>query len=182
MPDGPGAALMDGSNVSFLEPCCPEMAPPGIQIVVRTVALLEPAFLVIAMRIRTKQNATRFQTLSQLPKNACQRLAGDMEQRGIGKNAVKLHRRDPKSQEVLFPDFTTTVGACHLGESTGAFQSCYVVAQGKKGSQITPWTTTEVKDAERRLALDAIEQRSNVLADIMATGALPEGFCILVVM
>lgn len=51
-----------------------------------------------------------------------------------------------------------------------------------KGSKITSWTTAKVKDTEQRLVLVAIEQGRAVLADIVVTGAIPEGFGIPVEM
>ena len=43
-----------------------------------------------------------------------------------------------------------------------------------KSLEVAPGPAAEIQDRERPLALDGLQQRRNILADIMVAGALPE--------
>jgi hypothetical protein len=66
------------------------MAPPAFGSMKYAVASIAPAFLVMAARYRTEENATRLERRAQFPQNARQLAAGHVKERRVRENAVKI--------------------------------------------------------------------------------------------
>src|SRR6185503_6295083 len=113
-----GAIIVSEFNKSRF----PHVSPPGFEIVKDPVAPVMPAFLIVAVRVRAEENAARFQGRVQFQEHARQLLAGDMKERGVGKDAVEAAGREFEREKVLLPHFAT-LSARHCGETRGAFQA-----------------------------------------------------------
>ena len=74
---------------------------PGFQAVIGRVTVAGPAFLIVTPWIGAEQHAAWLETLMLLPQRSGQFAAGDMKERGIGKNAIKALRRQIQCQKVL---------------------------------------------------------------------------------
>src|SRR5690606_41756055 len=86
---------------------------PAFEVVVAAIARAVPAFAVVAPRVGTEQHAAWFQAVVQLAEYLGQLLVRDMEQAGIGEDAVERSRRQVEGEKVLLPDFAAAVGAGH---------------------------------------------------------------------
>jgi hypothetical protein len=84
-------------------------------------------------------------------------------------------------QEVLLPDFATAVLACHGGEAWRTLEPDRVVTSIAEGLQIAAGAAAQVEDEKRRIALDAIEQRGDILRGVVIARAFPELLGALVV-
>ncbi len=103
---------------------------------IHAVAPTVPAFLVMAVRVRTEQHTTRFQTCVQFQQHARQLLTGHMKKRGIGEYAIEMVLRQIKLEEILLPYFASAMCARHLGETRGALQSDRNVTESGKSLEI----------------------------------------------
>jgi hypothetical protein len=74
------------------------------------------------------------------------------------------------------------MGACHCGKMHGAFQTDRDVTLFGKHLEVAPWSAAKIEYRERRLTLDMLQQRLNVLADAVIARAFPEIFGTLVIM
>ena len=63
----------------------------------------------------------------------------------------------------------------------GAFQTYCDVAEFGKDLKVTPRAAAKIEDGERPFTLDVLQQRRDVLANVVIASALPEIFGILVV-
>ena len=135
-----------------------------------------PAFLVMAARSRAEQHATRFETGAQLQQHARQFLAGDMKQRGVGEHAIEMAVRQIEREEILLPYVAAAMGARHRGEMRGAFQTDRGVTELGKRFEVAAGPAAKVQYRKRRGTLDALQQRSDVLLDVVVARALPERF------
>ena len=104
-----------------------------------------------------------------------------MEQRGVGENAVETARGKIEMQEVLLPDFATAVLACHGGETWRTLEPDRVMTSIAEGLQIAAGAAAHVQDEKRRRAFDVVEQRRDVLRDVVISRAFPELLGTLVV-
>src|SRR5712692_7529251 len=138
------------------EPRGRHIAAPGFKIIVRAVAATAPAFLVLAVRVRAEQHAARSQRHVQFPQHARQFLAWYMKQRGVGEHAIEMVIRQIELEKFLPPYFAAAVGACHGGETRGAFQTDCDVAELRKRLEIAPRPTAKIEYCERRLTLDVL--------------------------
>src|SRR5512135_179420 len=103
-----------------------------------------------------------------------QLLARDMEEGRIGEHTVEVVRRQVELEEVLLPHLATAVGTRHFGKAFGAIQTDGDVAERGAGLEVTPRPTSEVEDGERRLRFDRLQQRREVLADVVIARPFPE--------
>jgi hypothetical protein len=55
------------------------------------------------------------------------------------------------------------------------------VAERSKGFEVTPGSTAEIQDPERRLTLDVLQQGRDVLCDVVVPRATPKVFRIPIV-
>jgi hypothetical protein len=100
--------------------------------------------------------------------------ARNVEQRGIGEDAVEAACREVEREEVLQPHLASAVGPCHLHEPRGAVEADGHVTARREGREIAPGPATEVEDREGRLARDVPQQRLDVLGDVVVARAFPE--------
>jgi len=62
----------------------------------------------------------------------------------------------------------------HRGEAYGAVQTHRAVTEVDKGLEIASWSATKIQYREGWLALDILQQRRYILADVVVAGAFPE--------
>jgi hypothetical protein len=74
------------------------------------------------------------------------------------------------------------MGARHGDEMLGAFQTDRIMAPVDERFEVAPRPAAKVEYCKRRLALDVLQQRFNVLADVVIARAFPELFGTLIVM
>src|SRR6266850_2996245 len=158
------------------KPRCGHKAPPGFQIVIRAVAPAVPALLVVAVRVRAEQNAARLERRAQLAEDARQLLARHVEQHRIGEHAVEARIGEFQSEQILQPHLAAAVLARHDREGLRALEADRDVAEPGERLQDPPRPATQIENCERRRALDAIEQRRDIPADVVIARALPEVF------
>src|SRR4051794_21698938 len=97
-----------------------------------------------------------------------------MKQRGVGEHAIKLIIRKIELEEILLPYIAATVGARHGGKVRGTFQTYRNVTEFGKHLEVAPGSATKIEYRERRFAIDVLQQRRDVLADVVIACALPE--------
>ena len=73
------------------------------------------------------------------------------------------------------------MGSRHGDEMLGAFQTDRIVASFDERFKIAPRSAAEVEYCKRGLALDVLQQRFNILADVVMTRTFPELFGTLIV-
>jgi hypothetical protein len=74
------------------------------------------------------------------------------------------------------------VGARHNGQARGAFQTHGEVTEFGKHLEVASRPAAKIEYCERRITLDVLQQRLDVLADVVIARAFPEFFGTLVVM
>src|SRR6516162_5054468 len=104
-----------------------------------------------------------------------------MKQRGVSEYAIEIVLGKIELEEILLPYFAAAISACHGGELRGAFQAYCDVAEFGKDLKVTPRPAAKIKYRIRRLTLDALQQRSDVLVDVVIARAFPKIFGVLVV-
>ena len=90
--------------------------------------------------------------------------------------------REIELEEILLPHVAAAVGARHGCELRRAFEPDRGVPELGEDFQVAPGATAKIQDGERRLAFDVLQQRGDVLGDVMVAGALPELFGVPVIM
>src|ERR1700730_11727700 len=128
----------------------------------------------MAARVRAEQHATRFQSRAQFQQHARQLLARDMKQRGVGKYAIETVARQIELEEILLPHFAAAVDARHCREARGAVQTHRDVTEVGKGLEVASWSAAKIDYRERWLAIDVLQQRHDILADVVIARAFPE--------
>src|ERR1700722_3688295 len=104
-----------------------------------------------------------------------------MKQRRIGEYAVEMLLRQIELEKVLLPDLAAAEGARHGGKFRGAFQADSDMAEIDERLEIAPGPAAEIEDRERRGARDVLQQRRDVLADVVIARTTPEVLGALVV-
>ncbi|EPN20043.1 hypothetical protein A259_09734 [Pseudomonas syringae pv. actinidiae ICMP 19070] len=94
-----------------------------------------------------------------------------MEQHRIGENAIEAALRQVELKEVLLKDFATGFGTGHLGEALGAIKPDRNVPHCRERLQVTPRPAAKIENLPRRRSFDMAQQRVDVLADVVVTGA-----------
>ena len=150
------------------------IAPPGLEPVVHAEAAAAPPFLVGAARIGAEQDALGLERGTQFPQYARQLLRGHMKQRGVREDTVEITVGQVELQEILLPHFATRRGARHRHERRRALQPDRAVTELRERRQVAPGAAAEVENRERRRSGDVLQQRRDVLADIVIARALPE--------
>ena len=105
-----------------------------------------------------------------------------MEERGIGKDAVEIFRRQIQLQKILVPYFAAAVLSRQLDEALRSVQSDGFMSEIAKDLQIPAGTATEVEDAKWSGAVQSLQERIAILADIVIARAFPETVGVLVIM
>src|SRR5262245_59666028 len=124
---------------------------------IRAVAPLAPAFLVMATRIRAEENTAWFQTCFQFQQHARQLLARYMKQRGVGEHAIEMVARQIELEEVLLPYVAAAVGTRHYGQALGAFHTDRDVTEFGKHLEVAAGPAAKIEDFERRFILDVLQ-------------------------
>src|SRR6516165_11222893 len=89
--------------------------------------------------------------------------------------------RQIELKKILLPYFAATMGARHHGEMWGAIQPYRDVTELGKHLEVAAGPAAKIQYRIRRLTLDALQQRSDVLVDVVIARAFPEIFGVLVV-
>src|SRR5690606_10013748 len=99
------------------------------------------------------QHAAGLERRMELPQHPGQLGGRDMEERGVGKDAVEALGRQLEREEILFDDLAAAVFARHPGETRRAFEPDRLVAEFGEGLQVAPGTAAEIEDSQGWLAL-----------------------------
>ena len=158
----------------LLESRAGQVLAPRREIVIRPVATAIPAFLVLPAGIGAEQHAARLERRVQFAEHARQFLGRHVEQRGVGEHAVEAARGQLEAQKILLPDLAAAIGAGHRGEARRAFEADRDVAEFGERLEVAPRPAAEIENRERRLALDVLQQRLDVLAHVVIARAGPE--------
>ena len=113
----------------LLVACIEQISSPGIEVVVGAITPTVLAFLVMAVRIRAEQHAPGLQCSAQLSQDTRQFTRRHMKQRCVREDAVKMRGRQIKSEEILLPYFTSSIGARHGHKGSSALQADRCVLQ-----------------------------------------------------
>ena len=155
---------------------------PAGPVVKYTVALAVPAFLAFAPGVGAEQDAARFQRGMQLPEDARQGQAGNVEQCGVGEHAVEARVGQVEFEKILLQHRAAAVVARHRRQPRRAFESGGAMAEFLEGFQVAPGAAAEVEQFKRRRRLDVLQQRGDVLAHVVTARGLPELFGMVFVM
>ena len=79
-----------------------------------------------------------------------------------------------EAQEILVKNFNACLISRHLDESERSVESDRVVTAIAESDQIPPWAASEVENTQRFDAVQLVEQRVDILRDIVVFGPLPE--------
>src|SRR5208282_6204608 len=90
--------------------------------------------------------------------------------------------RQIELEKILLPHNAATVNAGHFGELSGALQADRKMAEFGKHLEVAPGPTAKIKYRKRWFTLYRLQQRLDVLADVVIACAFPERFGTLVVM
>jgi len=77
-------------------------------------------------------------------------------------------------EEILLPYFATAISARHGGELRGAFQTYCNVAEFGEDLKVASRAAAKIEYSERPFTLDVLQDRCDVLADVMIASAFPE--------
>lgn len=80
--------------------------------------------------------------------------ARHVEQRRVGKHAVKESGRQFEPKEVLMPDFTLTVGTRHMREAFGTVKANRPMAEIPEDPEVPSRAAAEIEYRKWRLARD----------------------------
>src|SRR5215467_14844753 len=84
-------------------------------------------------------------------------------------------------KKILLPYFAATMGARHHAEMRRAIQPYRDVTEFGKYLEVAAGPTAKIQYRIRRLTLNALQQRSDVLVDVVIARPFPEIFGVLVV-
>ena len=103
----------------------------------------------------------------QFREHARKLLARNVEQRCVGEHAVEAIGRQFETQKILLPYFAPAVRARHRNKFRRSFDADRDVSQRLQCLQIAAGPAAEIEQHERRHGADRLEQRGDVLADIV---------------
>jgi hypothetical protein len=126
-----------------------EKRAPLLEVVVRPVPAAIPALLVVASRVRAEEHAFGPQRRAQFPEDARQLPARDVEEGGVGEDAVESFRGELQGEEILLPHLALAVRARHVGEPRRALEAGRLVAQRAERGQVAPGSAPEVEECGR---------------------------------
>src|SRR5271170_3338649 len=104
-----------------------------------------------------------------------------MEQRSVGKDPIKIPIRQLKLEEILLPDLAASRGAGHRRKCFRAVQADRDVLQFCQPLKVPARTAAKIENSKRRRPLNVIEQRRDILADIVVARAGSKLFGVTVV-
>src|SRR5713226_3365796 len=97
-----------------------------------------------------------------------------MKQRGVGEHAIETVIRQIDLEKILLPHFAAAMDARLCGEARGAVQTHRDMTEVGKGLEVASWAAAKIEYRERWLAVDILQQRHDVLADVVIARAFPE--------
>src|SRR6185437_15370179 len=114
--------------------------------------------------------------------NPGQQLGWYVKQRGIGKHAIEIFRRQIELEEILTPNFTTAVVLSQLDKALGAVQANGLMTQVAEDRQVAPRSAPEIEDAKWAWTRKAAQQGISILADVVIARTLPKALGVIVIM
>jgi hypothetical protein len=105
-----------------------------------------------------------------------------MKKRRVGEYAIEMRLRQIELEEILVPYFAAAMGARHGHEVRGAFQTYRDMAKFAEHLEVATGPAAKIEYREWRLTSDGLQQRLDVLGDIVITCASPKLFRVPVVM
>ena len=99
-----------------------------------------------------------------------------MKKRRVGEYAIEMRLRQIELEEILVPYFAAAMGARHGHEVRGAFQTYRDMAKFAEHLEVATGPAAKIEYCEWRLTSDGLQQRLDVLGDIVITCALPKIF------
>src|ERR1700733_9855121 len=160
--------------VDLLEPGATHDHSPPLDVEIAAVPLAVPTLLVVAARVREKQNATRLERVVQLAEHARQVRAWYVKQRRVREHSVEVSGRQIQLEEVLVPHLAARVRACHLDEALAAIETDSLMGSCEEGLQVATRAASEVQDPERWRAGNRRKQGVDILGDVVILGPVPK--------
>src|SRR4029077_17847048 len=105
---------------------------PSLVIEIAAVTLVAQAFLVASSGVRGEQDAPGLEAPGKLDKHPGKFLAWDVEQRGVGEDAIETICRQLQGEEILVQNFAARIGPCHGHEFLRSVQTDDIVTQRAK--------------------------------------------------
>src|SRR4051812_49823023 len=105
-----------------------------------------------------------------------------MKQRCVGEHTIEMTIRQIELKKILLPYLAAAVDTRHCDDVRCALQTHGKVAEFGKYLEVAPGPAAEIEYRERQVAFDALQQRRDILADVVIAGALPELFGTAIVM
>ena len=109
----------------------------------------------------------------QLAQGLRQRVSWNVKQRGVGEHAIEMAIGQFEPEKILLPYLAAAVGAGHGSEARSSVQSHGNMAEFGEPLQVTPRSAAEVKYREGGLGLDVVQQRRDVLANVVIARTVP---------
>jgi len=104
--------------------------------VVAAIAIPIPAFLIGSSRVGTEEDSAILQARIELLEDSRKVLARDVEESGVGEDAVELLVCNLEFEKILMEDLAARVGSGHSAEVLAAIESGRMVSAGSKICQI----------------------------------------------
>jgi len=166
--------------IEFAKSCVAQESSPAFEIVIDAVTPVLPAFLIQPVRVRAEEYAARLKRRPQFQENAGQFATWHVKQRGVGENSVKTVVRQIEREKILLPDVKAFC-ARHRNKSRGTFQTNRCVTEFSKCLEIAPRPATEIEYGRGRCLPYVLQQRRNVLADVVILCTFAEFFGTVIV-
>ena len=97
--------------VQFPKTCVGNVGAPGFQIMETSISSIDPAFLVVASRVRTQKDSTVLESRGEVAEYLGELTGRYMKERGVGENPVESGERQIKPEKVLMQHLTIRFGA-----------------------------------------------------------------------
>src|SRR5579871_635488 len=167
--------------IEFVKSGVAQVSSPAFEIVIDAVAPVIPAFLIQPAWVGAEENAARLERRSQFQEHAGQFTSRYVKQRGVGENAVKTVVRQIEREKILLP-YVKAFCARHRNKPRTAFQTHRCMTELGKCLEIAPRPATEIEHGRRRCLLDMLQQRRDVLADVVILCTVAEFLGMVIVM
>jgi len=132
---------------NFLEARAQHKFSPLLEVVVDTIPLPTPTFVIIPSRVRCEEHSSWTQTAPQFLEDASEFAARHVEQRRVGEYAIEICARKIQSQEILVEDLNLCLAARHLDEGERAIESHRMMTELAKRDQIAPRSAAKIENA-----------------------------------
>jgi hypothetical protein len=94
----------------------------------------------------------------------------------VGEYAIEMALRQIELKKILLPYFAATMRARHHGEMLGTIQPYGDVAEFGKHLEVAAAPAAKIQYGVRLLTFDALQQRGDVLVDVVIARTFPEIF------